>query len=114
MNLDRHASPETTESLTDRLWRRYGQWALELLAEIRENPRQAEILIQGTEYIRCEIELAKHRERIVKLEDFLRRRSNIALVLRREDIRSAPGLMEACKILFEDRAREKFDEYFLG
>jgi glycerol-3-phosphate dehydrogenase len=83
-----------------------------LLAEIREDPRQAEVLIKGTDYIRCEIQLAKRQEMIVKLEDFLRRRSKIALVVRREDIRNAPGLMEACEILFGDRAQEKFDEYF--
>ncbi|MBL8408726.1 MAG: hypothetical protein JNJ81_13100, partial [Candidatus Accumulibacter sp.] len=43
----------------------------------------------------------------------LRRRSKIALVVRREDIRNADGLMEACEILFGDQAREKYDEYFL-
>ncbi len=48
---------------------------------------------------------------IVNLEDFLRRRSGIALVMRREEIRNAEGLMDACEILFGDRAREKFDEY---
>ena len=112
MNLDSYTSPESIETLTSRLWRRYDRQALELLADIREDPRQAEVLIKGTDYIRCEIRLAKHQEMIVKLEDFLRRRSKIALVVRREDIRDAEGLMEACEILFGDRAREKFDEYF--
>ncbi len=113
MNLDSYTSPESIESLSSRLWRRYDQQALALLAEIRENPRQAEVLIKGTDYIRCEIRLARHQEMIVKLEDFLRRRSKIALVVRREDIRNADGLMEACEILFGDQAREKYDEYFL-
>ncbi|HRF61433.1 MAG TPA: FAD-dependent oxidoreductase [Candidatus Competibacter sp.] len=112
MNLDSYRSSEAAESLTDRLWRRYGAKAFELLEAIRQDPRQAESLIRGTEYIRCEIEWAKRQEMIVKLEDFLRRRSEIALVMRREDIRNAAGLMEACEILFEDRARERFDEYF--
>ena len=49
---------------------------------------------------------------IVKLEDFLRRRSKIALVVRPENIRHAPGLMDACEMLFGDHAKEKFDEYF--
>ncbi|MBN8518232.1 MAG: FAD-dependent oxidoreductase [Candidatus Accumulibacter sp.] len=113
MNLDSYTSPESIESLSSRLWRRYDQQALALLAEIRENPRQAEVLIKGTDYIRCEIRLARHQEMIVKLEDFLRRRSKIGLVVRREDIRNADGLMEACEILFGDQAREKYDEYFL-
>ena len=112
MNLDSYTSPESIESLTSRLWRRYDRQALELLADIREDPRQAEVLIKGTDYIRCEIQLAKRQEMIIKLEDFLRRRSKIALVVRRENIRDAEGLMEACEILFGDRAREKFDEYF--
>ena len=112
MNLDGYTSPESIESLSSRLWRRYDQQAFALLAEIREDPHQAEVLIKGTDYLRCEIQLAKHQEMIVKLEDFLRRRSKIALVVRREDIRKADGLMEACEILFGDQARQKFDEYF--
>jgi glycerol-3-phosphate dehydrogenase len=49
---------------------------------------------------------------VTKLEDFLRRRSKIALVARMEDIKASPGLMDACRILFGDAAQEKFDEYF--
>lgn len=112
MNLDSYTSPESIESLSSRLWRRYDQQAFELLAEIREDPRQAEVLIKGTDYIRCEIRLAKHQEMIVKLEDFLRRRSKIALVVRHSDIKHAEGLLEACEILFGDQAQAKYDEYF--
>jgi glycerol-3-phosphate dehydrogenase len=112
MNLDNYTSEDAAESLTSRLWRRYDEEALRLLDEIREDPSQAEVLIKSTEYIRCEIYQARHREMIVKLEDFLRRRSKIALVERHEDIKQASGLMEACEILFGDQAQEKFDEYF--
>lgn len=112
MKLDAYTSPDSIETLSSRLWRRYDQQAFELLADIREDPRQAEVLIKGTDYIRCEIRLAKRQEMITKLEDFLRRRSKIALVVRREDIRKAPGLMEACEILFGDQAKEKYEEYF--
>ncbi len=112
MKLDSHASPNSSEPLSSRLWRRYDQQALELLAEIREDPRQAEMSIEGTDYLRCEIQLAQRREMIVSLEDFLHRRSKIALIMRREDIRNMSGLMEICEILFGDRAGEKLDEYF--
>jgi glycerol-3-phosphate dehydrogenase len=114
MNLDSHTSPEASEELTSRLWRRYDAEALSLLEAIREDPSQAKILIKGTEYLRCEIQQAKRREMIVKLEDFLRRRSKIALVVRQEDIKNAPGLREACEILFGDQAQAKYDEYFQG
>ncbi len=84
MDLDGYTSPEAAETLTSRLWRRYDEEALRLLEDIREDPAQAEVLIKGTEYIRCEIYQAQRREMIVKLEDFLRRRSKIDLVVRQE------------------------------
>jgi len=112
MDLDSYTSPESIEQLSSRLWRRYDQQAFELLAQIREDPRQAEVLIKGTDYLRCEIQLAKRQEMIVRLEDFLRRRSKIALVVRRQEIQHADGLMEACEILFGDQARARYDEYF--
>jgi glycerol-3-phosphate dehydrogenase len=49
---------------------------------------------------------------ITKLDDFLRRRSKIALVTRRDDIRRAPGLVEACRVFFGDDAQARIDEYF--
>ncbi|HRP70745.1 MAG TPA: glycerol-3-phosphate dehydrogenase C-terminal domain-containing protein, partial [Turneriella sp.] len=77
------------------------------------NPEQAEILIEGAEYTRCEIEEAAQREMVTKLEDFLRRRSKIALVMRKEEIRTAKGIHETCKILFGARSKKAFDEYFV-
>ncbi|EIC22684.1 glycerol-3-phosphate dehydrogenase/oxidase [Thiorhodovibrio frisius] len=112
MDLDSYTSSDSIEQLSSRLWRRYDQQAFELLAQIREDPRQAEVLIKGTDYLRCEIQLAKRQEMIVKLEDFLRRRSKIALVVSRQTIQQAEGLMEACKILFGDQAQARYDEYF--
>ena len=112
MDLDSLTARESSEPLTKRLWRRYSAGALELLDEIRNDPAQAEVLIKGTEYIRCELHYAARREMVTKLEDFLRRRSKIALIERSEMIRNAPGIMEACKILFGDDAPARFDEYF--
>ncbi len=112
MKLDSYTAPESSELLTTRLWRRYGAQAIGLLENIRENPSEAEVLIKGTEYTRCELRQAARREMIVKLDDFLRRRSKIALVERDEVIKAAPGLIEACRILFGDEAQARIDEYF--
>jgi glycerol-3-phosphate dehydrogenase len=112
MNLDALTSPEASEKLSSRLWRRYGATAFRLLEMIQENPAQAEVLIKGTEYIRCELREASKREMITKLSDFLRRRSKIALIEHRDTIRNSPGLLEACQILFGDQAEEKLEEYF--
>ncbi len=49
---------------------------------------------------------------VVALDDFLRRRSKIALVERREVIRDSQGIMDACHILFGDEAQARYDEYF--
>jgi glycerol-3-phosphate dehydrogenase len=112
MGLDALTSPRSSEPLTTRLWRRYGMQALGLLEDIRADPRMVEVLIEGAEYLRCEIAQAARREMIVKLGDFLRRRSKIALVTRKEDLRAAPGLREACGLLFGPEADTRFDEYF--
>lgn len=112
MQLDALTSKNASEPLSTRLWRRYGGEALGLLDSIRSDPRMAEVIIETSEYIRAEIDEAARREMIVKLEDFLRRRSKIALVVRREEIRRAAGLREAARIFFGDEADARIAEYF--
>ncbi|MBE7437664.1 MAG: glycerol-3-phosphate dehydrogenase/oxidase [Spirochaetales bacterium] len=114
MDLDAMTAKESSENLSTRLWRRYESPALQLLEEIRQDPAMAEVLIKGTEYIRAEIHYAARHEMIVKLEDFLRRRSKISLLETTRAIRASPGLMEACRILFGERADAEFDAYFQG
>ena len=111
LGLDGLTDPRSSEPLTDRLWRRYGANAFEMLETVRENPRNAERLMGHAEYLRCEIEQAGRREMITKLDDFLRRRSKISLVVRRHDIIDDPGLREFCEILFGDQADAKLQEY---
>lgn len=111
MGLDSLTDPSSPEPLSERFWRRYGESAFGLLERIREDESCARLLIENAEYTRCEIELAAHREMIVKLEDFMRRRSKIDLVVRKEEIASAPGLREACDILFGDDAEAQLQEY---
>ena len=51
---------------------------------------------------------------IVKLEDFMRRRSKIEQVVRNQDIAAAPGLREACDILFGEESEARLQEYLQG
>jgi alpha-glycerophosphate oxidase/glycerol-3-phosphate dehydrogenase len=111
MNLDGLTDPSSSEPLSERFWRRYGATAFSLLERIREDSSCADLLIEKAEYTRCEIELAAHREMIVRLEDFMRRRSKIEQVLRREEIERSPGLREACRILFGEEAEQRLREY---
>lgn len=112
MGLDDMTDESSPEMLSQRLWRRYGAHAFDLLESIRANPKEADLLIENAEYLRCEIEQAARREMVTKLDDFLRRRSKISLVVTPDDIKNAPGLKEACKILFGDQADAKWNEYF--
>ena len=78
---------------------------------IDSDPDNAEILIDNGQYIRGEIKLVAQGEMVTRLDDFLRRRSKIEQVMSRNDIVQTPGLKEACRILFGDRANEKLNEY---
>ena len=112
MNLDEMTSPSSSEKLSTRLWRRYGEQAFRLLESIRHDRQMADVLIERAEYLRCEIAHAAEREMITVLDDFLRRRSKIALVIKREHLHDAPGLREACRLLFGAEADARHDEYF--
>ena len=114
MGVDSITDSPSSEPLSQRLWRRYGQRAFDILQLIESNPDNAEILIENAEYIRGEIKLAAQGEMVTRLDDFLRRRSKIEQVISREDIIQAPGLKEACRILFGKEADEKLSEYILS
>ena len=72
----------------------------------------AEPLVENTGIRRCEIDYLARSEMIVKLEDYLRRRSKIELLVTRDRLRQSAGLFEACEKLFGEQAKQKFDEYF--
>ena len=112
MKLDELTSIGASEAISTRLWRRYGKRAFGLLENMQKEPKMADPLIEGTDYIKCELTEAADREMIVTMEDFLRRRSKLALVTRHEDLKNSQGLKEACEILFGEEAPQRWEEYF--
>ena len=112
MHLDKLRQRASFETLSTRLWRRYGLRAFAMLEAIRDDPTMANDIIAGAEYVRVELYYAAQTEMITTLDDFLRRRSKIALVLSYEEIREAEGIHEACRLLFGDEAQKRYDEYF--
>ncbi len=114
MHLDELRHKAGVEPLSDRLWRRYGVRAFAMLDAIRDDPDMAEDIMDSADYLRVELHMAARTEMITKLEDFLRRRSKISLVVRDEHIRTSSGLREVCEILFGDRAEEKLTEYLVS
>jgi glycerol-3-phosphate dehydrogenase len=99
------------EPLTDRLWRRYGRRAFELLEAIRADPVMGEDVMNSADYLRAEVHTAAEHEMVVTLDDFLRRRSKIDLVVRDDDILGSPGLREVAEILFGDQADRRLADY---
>ena len=112
LGLDGIIANDTREALSERLWRRYAGNAGTMLDAIERDATLAEPLIDGTGLRRCEIEYLAQHEMIVKLEDFLRRRSKVELLLPEAELRNSKGLRAACKILFGDDAQQRFDEFF--
>ncbi|MEN9645555.1 MAG: glycerol-3-phosphate dehydrogenase [Actinomycetota bacterium] len=114
MKLDALRSKPDTERLTDRLWRRYGRRAFEMLEAIRDDPRMGEDIMESADYLRVELHLGAHTEMITKLDDFMRRRSKIDLVVPKDDIVGSSGLKEVAEILFGDDAERRLQEYLAG
>ncbi len=114
MRLDQYRAKADTEPLTDRLWRRYGRRAFGMLEAIREDPTMAEDVMGSADYLRVELHSAARSEMVTRLEDFMRRRSKIDLVVSDADIAGSEGLYEVAEILFGDEAEHRLAEYFGG
>ena len=100
------------EPLTDRLWRRYGRRAFGMLEAIRADPRMGEDVMESADYLRVELHNAAEFEMIVTLDDFMRRRSKIDLVVPDPEIRASRGLAEVAEILFGADAQRRLDDYW--
>ncbi len=114
MRLDEYRTKTDTEPLTDRLWRRYGRRAFGMLEAIREDPTMADDVMGSADYLRVELYSAARSEMVTRLEDFMRRRSKIELVVHDDDIRNSPGLFDVAEILFGADAERRLAEYFGG
>ena len=113
MKLDDLRHKKGVEPLSERLWRRYGRRAFSMLDEIRHDPTMGEDIMDSADYLRVELHHAARHEMVVRLEDFMLRRSKIDLVVRTDQVRTSPGLREVAEILFGDRADEKLDQYLI-
>ncbi len=111
MKLDSLRTKPETEPLTDRLWRRYGRRAFDMLESIRADRTMGEDVMGSADYLRVELHNAAEHEMVVTLDDFMRRRSKIDLVVRDRDIVAGEGLREVAEILFGDDAQRRLDAY---
>jgi len=99
LGLDRQPEVEREPSLAEVLWRRHGAAAFELLPLLADDPSLAEPVMAETDLLRVELTLYTEREMIVTMEDFLRRRTKLAMLHCSQDLASAPGLQAAASAL---------------
>ena len=111
MRLDSLRDKPGVEPLSDRLWRRYGRRAFEMIDDIRSDPSMGEDIMDSADYLRVELHHAAKDEMVTRLDDFLRRRSKISQVVPASEISRENGLDEVAEVLFGDRAEEKLAEY---
>jgi glycerol-3-phosphate dehydrogenase len=112
LGIDQVLASDTGEMLSERLWRRYAEHALPMLDLIEHDPAMADTLIEGSGIRRCEIDYLVEHEMIVKLEDYLRRRSKLEQLVSLDQLRQSSGLLKACERLFGEDARARYEEYF--
>ncbi len=111
LRVDEKIETLSGEPLSERLWRRYGHLAFELLEVIEHNPKALHKPIAEVEYTECELALMRRTEMITQLEDFLRRRSKVVQVVREEMLSAHPGLQRVCELLFGDQGETQRLEY---
>jgi len=93
------------------LWRRYGRRAHQVLENIRRDPSLAVPTLNCSDHLGAELPVIAETEMVVHLEDFLRRRSKLAMVERRDTIADDPGFTRLAEGLFGADAAERINEY---
>ncbi len=103
VGLDRAPEIEREPTMAAVLWRRHGPAARAVIDAIADDPAQAEPIMAESDLLRGELALYAEREMIVRLDDFLRRRTKLAMLHRAADLADEPGIKEAAVALGVDR-----------
>jgi len=77
-----------------RLWRRYGEDAFAMLDAIEDDPGLAQPVVAGAELRQCELDHILREEMVVDVEDLLRRRTRLGLVLTGNELADVGELAE--------------------
>jgi glycerol-3-phosphate dehydrogenase len=94
VGLDRRPDVEHADTVAEVVWRRHGRAAHRVLELIAEDPTLAEPALANSDLLRAELPVMAEREMIVRPDDFLRRRTKLALITHRDDLGADPGMAE--------------------
>lgn len=100
--LDRPPGVEHADSVAELLWRRHHEAAHRVLDLIIEDPSMGEQLFADSDVCRAELVVMNEREMLVRPDDFLRRRTKLALILGDKALAADPGMAELNRALTRD------------
>ena len=89
---------------SDTLWRRHGEAALDVAALVARSPEWGAPLSDVVDYSEAEVRVMARREHIVSVEDFLRRRTSLAMLESAERLAADPGVARVAQILSDGAA----------
>ncbi|MXZ52344.1 MAG: FAD-dependent oxidoreductase [Acidimicrobiaceae bacterium] len=92
------------EPAATRLWRRHGRRALEVAEVVGESRELGAPLSDRVECSAAEVMVMARHEHILTMDDFLRRRTMLAMLETAETLRSDPGVERAESLLFRSAA----------
>ena len=111
LNLHKQIAEDTKELFIDRLWRRYGEDAFKILDIIKNGIASAQPIIKGTGLTHCEVVYSRENEMIESLEDCLRRRSKLELLLGRKQLQNHVDLPVLSEALFAEQGEYQLKQY---
>ncbi|RZA12727.1 MAG: FAD-dependent oxidoreductase, partial [Proteobacteria bacterium] len=99
-------------TLIDRLWRCYDQDAFTILDRMKADPTLKQAVSTQSSVTLAEFSHLAESEMVVSLEDALRRRTRLALVVSHEELAASPLLKKAAELLFRENAEREWQRYF--
>lgn len=97
---------------TDRLWRRYGTKAIKIKELHLDLNLNSESIFGDQLYFPAEIIYIIQNEKVETLEDLFRRRTEISLINKIEDIKNNNTLKNICTEFLFNKDNSKWDDYF--
>ncbi len=92
LGLDRAPEVERAVTMAEVLWRRHGRAAHLILDAIETDPEAGQPILPESDILQAEVAVMAEREMIVTLDDFLRRRTKLALIHRADELAADPGI----------------------
>lgn len=99
-------------TLIDRLWRCYDKAAFDILDLMKKDPSLKAAVSEHSSVTLAEFAHMAEHEMVVSLEDALRRRTRLALVVPHEELVRSEQLKRATELLFGDKAEVEWQKYF--